>query len=85
MNDKEMSVMFAEILDQIKETNKNLSMLTNALTTHSDLLGRNNQIGEDLKKIGLNLGAVMAQGLSSNANVQLVEKAASFFMRYITK
>ena len=80
-----MSVIFAEILEQMKQSNKNIEMLTNAITKNSDLIARNNEIGENLRRVMLNLGAVMAQGLSANANVQLVDKAVGFFMRYIGK
>lgn len=85
MNDKEMSAMFAEILEQMKTTNKNLEMLTNTLTKHSDLLAKNNEIGDNLRRVMLNLGAVMAQGLSANVNGQMVEKAVGFFINRLIK
>jgi len=60
-------------------------MLTNTLTRHADLIARNNEICQNLIKVNLNLGAVMAQGLSANANVQLAEKAINFFVGRILK
>ncbi|MFH1226834.1 MAG: hypothetical protein V1701_02885 [Planctomycetota bacterium] len=85
MDDKDISQMFANTLKQLEELNKNIQVLVNALSRNSDLTHQNNEIGENLKKININLGAVMAQGLSANANVQLVEKAANFFLNKLIK
>lgn len=77
--------MFSEVLKQLEEANKNMAILVNALAKHSDTILQNSEISENLKKVNINLGTVMSQGLSANANVQALDKAAGFFLRLLGK
>jgi hypothetical protein len=83
MNDKEMSELFTGVFTELKELNKNLFELKQELVKNSDLTHQNNILMNELKKIEINLGAVMAQGLSANANGALIERLAGFFIRNI--
>lgn len=85
MNDVEMARMFSDLLKQVEDANKNMMMQNNTLVNLCDLIAQNIETNKNLEKVNINLGLIMAQGISKNTSVLAVDKAVDVLLRLVKK